>query len=157
MKDMEVDGVVAVVLDLDVDPTELSFPDLIDMIAQADEAIATADGVVKRLKEVRAKLEEEALPRFAEAGVQNVKLSHRQRTVYLHRSIFASVIAETSAEFVEVLDDMGLGDLAPRSIHPSRLTSLVREWREQHDDDVPEQVKPFINHGERYSVRSRKN
>lgn len=134
-----------------------AFEDLVNRIAEIDERIGDLNAEIDLLKTERGLHEEKALEIFAERGIQNVKLAARARTVYLHRSIYASVVGERSDDFLLALDAEGLGDLAKRSIHPSRLVALVREWREQNNDELPESFRDLVNHGERYSVRSRKS
>lgn len=129
-----------------------SLDQLADRIVSLDERIRGVQAELDKLKEERAIVESVALPLFAERGVS--KLTIRGRTVHLYRSVFASVSAEKYDAFVAGLDALGIGHLAERRVNPSRLTAVVREWLET-ETGIPEQVKEYVEHGERYSVRSR--
>lgn len=129
-----------------------SLDQLADRIVALDERIRGVTAELDALKGERSIVESVALPLFAERGVS--KLTIRGRTVHLHRAVYANVPAEKYDAFVAALDTLGIGHLAERRVNPSRLTAVVREWLET-ETGIPTEVRDFVEHGERYSVRSR--
>lgn len=125
---------------------------LADRIATIDLRLKGIEAEAELLRRERALVESVALPKFVESGVS--KLTVNNRTVHLYRAVYARVPVEQYDAFIAGLDTLGIGHLAERRMNPARLTAVVREWLET-DAGIPAEVKEYVEHGERFSVRSR--
>lgn len=134
---------------------KLGLGGLANGIARMDQQLADLARVVDGIKKQRAVYEAALIQEFENTGIANVRLDDIGRTVYLHNTVYAGIIGETYSEFVEVLDEHGMGDLAPRTVNPSTLRSMVKEWIET-EGEVPKFAEPYISHGFQTRVRTRK-
>lgn len=118
-------------------------------LVEIDEKIKSNIAELEELEKKRTMVEEALKIQFVEAGVQNVKALGK--TIYLHRSEICSVSADTMPALVKVLDDEGVGHLAPRTITTPRVKSLLKEdearWKAKFDG--------LIYSGEKFSIRTR--
>lgn len=109
----------------------------------------------KLAKKRKLVVERALLDEFKEAGIQNQKMNGR--LVYLHRTPYADVKDGVSKEeIIEVLDEIGLGDVAKRTLSSTQLTALVKEFDAEGEGALPDELAAKIDVGERYSIRSRK-
>lgn len=131
-------------------PVAASMQENASKLIAIDQQISDAEKLLAALEVSRKMVEEALTEQFVEAGVQNVKMMGR--TVFLARSIYCNIPAETMSELVEVLDKEGVGEsLAPRTVTAARIKGLLKEDEEKWT----EKLKGLISTGEKFSIRNR--
>lgn len=131
-------------------PVVVSMQENASKLIALDQQISDAEKLLAALEASRKMVEEALTEQFVEAGVQNVKMMGR--TVFLARSVYCNIPAETMGELVEVLDKEGVGEsLAPRTVTAARIKGLLKEDEEKWT----EKLKGLISTGERFSIRNR--
>ncbi len=131
-------------------PQPASMQDNATKLIALDQQIEDAEKLLAALEAKRKMVEEALTEQFVEAGVQNVKMMGR--TVFLNRSVYCSIPAETMSELVEVLDKEGVGEaLAPRTVTAARINGLLKE----DEAKWSEKLKGLISTGEKFSIRNR--
>ena len=131
-------------------PKASTMQDNASKLISLDQQIDDAEKLLAALEAKRKMVEEALTEQFVEAGVQNVKMMGR--TVFLARSIYCSIPAETMSELVEVLDKEGVGEsLAPRTVTAARIKGLLKE----DEAKWSEKLKGLISTGEKFNIRNR--
>jgi hypothetical protein len=129
---------------------------------------ADLEAQVKAVKAEMKKLEESLIDYFERHNLRN--LGAGDRTVYLHRQIWASLPDKTAGH--EMLRKHGFGDLVEDKVQPQRLAAWVREQMAQAEQNggeevigsenlnellpLPDELRALIKVTETFSVRVRK-
>jgi hypothetical protein len=132
------------------------------------EEKAELDGKLKQVKAQMADLEEKLIDYFQRHSLRN--LGAGERTVYLHRQIWASLPDKAAAH--EALIRHGFDDLVEDKVMPQRLSAWVRELMAEAEQNegaspassdnlneqlpLPDDLKALIKVTEKFSVRVRK-
>jgi len=132
------------------------------------EQKAEIESDLKAVKEKIKEMEDGVLDFMQENGIQSVKSG--TKNVYIHRSIFASLIDKQAAH--AAFKEHGYGDLVEDRVMPQRLSAFVREEMARGESEgqtididsgnlasqlpLPAEIKDQINVTERFSVRVRK-
>ena len=132
------------------------------------EQKAELDGKLKQVKAEMAELEEKLIDYFQRHSLRN--LGAGDRTVYLHRQIWASLPDKVAAH--EALIRHGFDDLVEDKVMPQRLSAWVRELMTEAEANegeaaassdnlnellpLPDDLKALIKVTEKFSVRVRK-
>ena len=96
--------------------------------------------------------EQEALDYMSENGIQNIKLD--DALVFIATGI--SVKPKNSKEeIVKALDEIGLGDAAPRSCNMNTIRSLVSEMK-SNNQTIPQPLLDTITIEDYFDLRVRK-
>lgn len=126
------------------------------------------DADLKKVKAEMADLEEKLIDYFQRHALRN--LGAGDRTVYLHRQIWASMPDRAAGN--DALKKYGYGDLVEDRVMPQRLSAWVRELLEEAEQNegaapissenlgdalpLPADLKEQIRVTEKFSVRVRK-
>lgn len=132
------------------------------------EQKAELEGKLKQIKAEMADAEEKLIDYFQRHSLRN--LGAGDRTVYLHRQIWASLPDKVAAH--EALRRHGFDDLVEDKVMPQRLSAWVRELMAEAEANegeaaassenlnellpLPDDLKALIKVTEKFSVRVRK-
>ena len=105
---------------------------------------------LKGISEERAAIEEQLLDKWAEEGVQNMRVNGM--TVYLHRQLWASVKPDEKSRAIDIFEANGMKDML--SVNTQTLSAWVRE---QEEGGIPEAIKEILNTEERFAIRTRRS
>ena len=119
------------------------------LVARKRELEAELRAIQDRLNEMEPGLVEQLI----EAGVQHVRVGGQ--TVYLQQEIWASPVDGDYDALCDALERAGLGDMVVRRVHHHTLSAWVRELRKA-DEEIPEEVRPYLKISETYRLRVRK-
>jgi len=126
------------------------------------------EGELKKIKAEMANIEENLIDYFQRHSLRN--LGAGDRTVYLHRQIWASLPDKVAGH--DMLRKHGFSDLVEDKVMPQRLSAWVRELfaeAEQNEGEavissenlnellpLPDELKSQIKVTEKFSIRVRK-
>lgn len=132
------------------------------------EEKAELDGKLKKIKAEMGEIEEKLIDYFQRHSLRN--LGAGDRTIYLHRQIWASLPDKVAAH--EALIEHGYDDLVEDKVMPQRLSAWVRELMAEAEKNegetmagsdnlsdmlpLPPNLRAQIKVTEKYSVRVRK-
>jgi len=110
---------------------------------------------VKKIKARQAELQDEVLTRF-EAEMTD-KVTCMGRTVYIQKKFFHQVAdGKTKTDLYEALKEAGYGDLVKPYAFPQSLDALAKEFENDNDGEVPDELKDVFEIGEKMLIRSRR-
>jgi len=116
---------------------------------------AELEDQLKKIKKRQAELQDLVLTRFEQEMTDSVRCMGR--TIYLHHKIHHMIPeGRDKADLYEALKEAGYGDLVKPYAFPQSLDALAKEFEEQYDGEVPDELKDVFEIGERISIRSRK-
>lgn len=116
-----------------------------DEVRRLDEALSKAK---QRMREA----EERGLQVCEREGIQ--KLSIDGTTVFLKRSLRASVKGGHREDAVAAFQAEGLGDLVTHTMNAQTLSAYVRE-REKQGEEIPPTIAAHLNVAELYTLSAR--
>lgn len=119
----------------------------------------TARGDVKRCEDAlekakkrRAEAEERALKECERHGVSKLKIDGT--TVFLKRSVRASIKGGHRDDAVLAFEQEGLGSLVTHTLNAQTISAYVRE-REREGEEVPAAIAAHLNVAELYTLSAR--
>ena len=119
---------------------------------------------LSELKSRKALLEDELKSVNAEIVIADRELSdlmvetdtpsftHSGQTYYLTTKLRASARDGMQEKLYEALRKNGAGSLVKETVNANTLSSYVKELREEHEDQVPEWIAPYVNVYEQTNV-----
>ena len=135
---------------------------LAQRVILCDLKIKKAKQELEELQEAANALKEEMLAALASSGLTSVK--YQGFTVYVHESIFASLVSceddeEPKGAAIKALKDNGLGWMVKETVASQTLSAWVRE---QETDDaempkLPEAVASHIKVSTKIDIRTKKS
>lgn len=125
-----------------------------DYVALYDKIKDTERALDEAKAQYREK-EQEVLAALADSGLNSVKTADN-RTVFLHRQLWAKAKPEMKDAAVDALVDSGLGDFVTRNFNTQTLSSWVRE-QDQLGLTLPEGLAATLDVAEVFSARVRKS
>lgn len=146
----------------------LSSPTIADRarrLLELKAELEAAEAETSRIKKEIERAEFELAAQMADEETQNVKLADGT-TVYLAREFYCSKASGVDTqELVTVLDRLGLGDFASRSVNMAGLKSYLRKLDEEHQeqspgasvaDAAPAPLRDLLSIYEKTTVRTRR-
>jgi hypothetical protein len=125
--------------------------DSIKRIIELTDQIKDAAEHVKALEDERAVLEAQLIDRWAEDGIQSMRLDGR--CVHMHVSTYANLPQGMEAA-IDVLRQSDFADLVKPTVNRQSLGALVRELHQ--DGNLPPSFEGVIEVGHRPAIRVRK-
>ncbi len=118
--------------------------EVIDQLIAIETRRRGLEEELSQVKEEKARIEEEVLEAFLQAGIQNVKLDGGV-TIALRTDVRASIKEEDRETAYEAFKLSGFGDLVKETIHPRTLESWVREFRDVNCIHLPSWAEGLIS------------
>lgn len=134
-----------------------------DKLARFAELSARKRELQEELKQTNTELgvlEEQLLPQFENAGVQNMRINGM--TVFIHRQIWAGAEDGDTERAVDALKAAGLTDYVAEKFNTNSLSAWVREQVAVADtedlyDALPPEFRGSISVAERFQLRARRS
>lgn len=109
--------------------------------AELHKEIKRLETDVKVMKKKRDKLGEQILEIFTQLGTTTTKANGV--TISVKTTTHASIRAGLDSQAVEMLDNLGYGDICKTTALPSKVAALVRELKKTNM--VPEEFHTYLN------------
>lgn len=115
--------------------------------AALDEKDRLADATKENNKLVQ-RLEQEVAKQMVDeekpdTTVDGFKYTLQEKTMYSKKS--EADLAEAGLDFLDVLREQGFGDIIVERVDPRTLQSTMRNYAEDHDGELPEELLDVIN------------
>ena len=104
------------------------------------------EAALRKLNDQLAVVEDSALNYMADVGAESMTLKGLG-TVHHIKRLWASIDSE-NPDALEALRAAGAGDMVKERVNTQSLSAWVRE----HDGEVPEVARPFVNIAETYKL-----
>ena len=122
-------------------------------LAELEDEKSDLERRLKRVKSEIADVEPVVRDEMAQEGVQSINVG--DRTVYLHRQLWARPRDGDYASAVEALREVGLDEYVEEKFNVHSLSAVVREW-DRNDEEVPEELAKSLEITEDIKVRSQR-
>lgn len=119
---------------------------------RARDEVHRLEEALKKAKKRLSEAEERGLQTCEREGIQ--KLSIDGTTVFLKRSLRASIKGGQRDQAVAAFEAEGLGDLVTHTMNAQTLSAYVRE-REKQGEEIPPAIAAHLNVAELYTLSAR--
>jgi hypothetical protein len=124
---------------------------LVELQARKNEL----SGELRRVNDEMARVQEQVIDAFVEAGVQSLKTKSGQ-TVFLHTQVWANAREGDYDRACDALVVAGYEDFVERRFNTNKVSALVRELRQERGEEgVPLPVRDALQIREVVSARVR--
>ena len=129
------------------------FAELMDRKAELDTEL---DGIKKEMEGLKPGI----LELMQETGVSKMRLDKWERTVFLHRQLWAGAKDGDKEGAMQALRDSGLSELIYETFSTQSLSRHVRDMAQEQDVDIPS-LPPEMEKGikviEKFDIRANKS
>lgn len=128
------------------------YKEALDEKERLADATKENNKLVQRLEqEVARQMVDEEKP---DTTVDGFKYTLQEKTMYTKKS--EADLAEAGISFFDVLREQGFGELIVERVDPRTLQSAMRNYAEDHDGELPEELMEVLNVYPQLGVGKRK-